>query len=183
MRFPFMLPLIAVVIPASASAQQVVLGKSLQASCYERALHDQHSATALNVCNRAVANANNTLRHRAATYINRGIVLMHRDQLGAALEDFDEAMELEPELGDIYTNRAALFIRMGRYDEAVLMADRALALNTERPQSALFNRAVAYENLGEVKKAYLDFKRAAELDPGWAAPRAELERFSVVSAS
>jgi hypothetical protein len=33
--------------------------------------------------------------------------------------------------------------------------------------------------LGDNKSAYLDFLKAAKLDPTWAAPKSELTRFSV----
>ena len=39
---------------------------------------------------------------------------------------------------------------------------------------------MANEALGNVREAYQDYRAASELAPGWAAPRADLQRFRVV---
>ncbi len=78
-----------------------------------------------------------------------------------------------------YVNRGAAYVGSSRYDEGLAQIDRGLALGVKDPQKAYYNRAIAHENLGDVKAAYLDFSKAAELDPDWQAPKQELTRFTV----
>jgi tetratricopeptide (TPR) repeat protein len=65
------------------------------------------------------------------------------------------------------------------YEAAVESITRGIGLNTEEPHKAYYNRAIAYEAIGNVRAAYDDYTRAAELAPEWAQPRTELARFTV----
>jgi Tfp pilus assembly protein PilF len=86
-------------------------------------------------------------------------------------------------IADAYTNRGAAQMSLKQFEAARADIDKGLALGSGEPQRAYYNRAVADEHLGDDKAAYLDFMRAAMLDPNWAAPRGELARFKVSEAS
>lgn len=168
---------------AALSAQaSIVIGESRQFGCYEHALYDHDSAAARRDCNAAVDDPAMIRSDRAATFVNRGIVLMHRGDMQAALSDYD-ALALDPQLGDAHVNRAVVFIRQGRYADAIEAATTGLGLKVERPHAAYFNRAVAHEALDDLKNAYLDYRKASELAPDWAPPKQELARFSVAGAN
>ena len=47
------------------------------------------------------------------------------------------------------------------------------------PTGSCFNRAMAYEDNGDLKNAYLDYLEAAELNPAWDQPARQLTRFNV----
>ena len=47
------------------------------------------------------------------------------------------------------------------------------------PAKAYFNRAMAHEGMDDLKSAYLDYRKAEEIQPEWDAPRKELDRFTV----
>lgn len=64
----------------------------------------------------------------------------------------------------------------GRSDNASLTTC-TLALETEI--LSFRDQARTYVNRGDVKAAYLDYSKAAELDPDWDAPKTELARFTV----
>jgi tetratricopeptide (TPR) repeat protein len=66
-----------------------------------------------------------------------------------------------------------------RYSEGLDQIDKGLALGVKDPEKALFNRAMAHEGLGDMKAAYQDYSKAAELNPAWDAPKNELARFTV----
>jgi glycosyltransferase involved in cell wall biosynthesis len=91
----------------------------------------------------------------------------------------DVARRLAPDIGDVFVNRGAALVLMGRYDEAEADLTRGISLGSKRPQDALFNRAVAREARGDLKGAYLDYSQAARLAPDWQAPKTELARFAV----
>ncbi len=76
-------------------------------------------------------------------------------------------------------NRGATFVGEERYREGLEQIDRGLALGVKDPEKAWFNRGLANEGLGDLKAAYRDYTRAAELKPDWTPPRTELARFKV----
>ena len=59
------------------------------------------------------------------------------------------------------------------------MFDRALELGTDEPEVAFFGRGLAHEDIGDLKSAYADLRRAAELRPQWPQPAQELARYQV----
>ena len=65
----------------------------------------------------------------AAAYVNRGSVKVATDQLEAALNDFDRAIELDPLISDVYQNRGITYLLLGREAEAERDFTRCLELN------------------------------------------------------
>lgn len=82
-------------------------------------------------------------------------------------------------IGIAYLNRAAALVGLERFAEALPVFERALALGVDRPQLAYFDRGIARESLGDIKGAYLDYRKASELDPKMEIARAQLTRFTV----
>jgi tetratricopeptide (TPR) repeat protein len=120
-------------------------------------------------------------RDRAATFVNRGIIHLHRGNNDRALADFDDAISLEPELAEGYTNRAAALIELRDYRGALEAVSRSLALSPLQPEKAYYISGVAHEELGDVAAAYRDYRRAAEIAPEWQVAQRELSRFRVTS--
>jgi Tfp pilus assembly protein PilF len=54
-------------------------------------------------------------------------------------------------------------------------------MGAAEPQDAHFNRAIAYEALGDLRAAYEDYKAALAIKPDWALPQRELARFTVTT--
>lgn len=179
MRLLLSILIITALSAGPALAQQLVIGRTLQASCYQKALHEDFSASALKLCDRALADARASLKDRAATHVNRGVILLNQDEYDDALADFQDALSMNDKLGDAYVNLAAVYVRLDRPAQAAEAATRALDFELTSPHGAYFNRAVAREELGDVAGAYQDYREAARLAPDWEAPRLELERFSV----
>jgi tetratricopeptide (TPR) repeat protein len=164
----------------SAGAAVQVLGTSMAASCSKAAFDNQSHLKALDVCNRSLEEEAMNGRDRAATYVNRGIVLMRRGDYPAAMRDFENAIQLEPALGETYANRGSLHIVEGRFQQAVNDFNRALELGLAQPERTYFNRAVAREWMDDAKGAYFDYQRAAQLNPKWPEPQEQMVRFTVI---
>ena len=116
---------------------------------------------------------------RAANYNNRGVLLFAEDRLEEALQDFQQAIQLRETLANAHANRGYPLVALGRWTEAVTALDRGIALGAEEAAKAHFSRAIAHEELGQLREAYQDYTSAAELDPQWDAPIQELSRFRV----
>jgi tetratricopeptide (TPR) repeat protein len=162
----------------AASAYVIVVGGSFATACYQNARASLATPRALDQCTEALTEALSD-RDRAGTHVNRGIIYMNRRAYGRALVDFDNAIAIYPELAEGHINRGAALLAQEDYAGAIAAINRGLELGPEEPARAYYNRAVAHELLGEVRAAYYDYRRAAELAPEWDAPRAELTRFRV----
>ena len=163
-----------------AGAAVQVLGSSLASSCSKAAFTNQTHAAALETCNRSLEEESLIAHDRAATHINRGILLMRRGNYEAAMRDFEEAAVIEPTLGEAYANRGSLHVVEGRFPQAVADFDRALTLGLTQPERTYFNRGVAREWMDDARGAYLDYRKAAQLNPEWPDPQEQMIRFTVI---
>jgi tetratricopeptide (TPR) repeat protein len=166
---------------APAGASVFVIGSTDARLCFESADSPISPQT------RDIRRCDDALRHDSlssyeilATHVNRGILRLRRGLIDAAVDDFDAAMAIDPNQPEAYLNKGAALIQRENPAEAVSLFTVALEHNTRRPAVAHYGRAVANEQLGNVRAAYQDYRRASELDPDWAAPRADLQRFRVV---
>ena len=166
-----------------ARASVTVIGGGMAEACSRAVRAGQADQDLLNVCTYALEQEALRRRDRAGTLVNRGIVQMRMKLLGRALSDFERAESLNPNIGETFVNRGAALIMLDRYPEALAEIDRGMAIGIEEPAKAYFNRAIAKEGLEDLKGAYLDFRKAAELDPEWELPRNQLARFTVTTVS
>jgi len=171
--------LAAAAVPASAGV--VVVGNSDARLCYEAADSPlMPNAGDIRRCDEALLRESLSNYEIVATHVNRGILRLRRGLVDGAVADFDRAIALDPEQPESYLNKGAALIRRENPQEALQLFTVALERNTTRPALAHYGRAVANEALGNVAAAYRDYRRASELDPDWAEPRADLRRFRVV---
>ena len=171
---------IAVLAAAPAAASITVIGGTSARTCYEAADSPlAPSPETFAACDRALLAERLAERDVVATHVNRGILRVRSGDLVGGIEDFDSAIALDPRVGEAWFNRGAALLRRNSPAEALSSFEAAVARGIDRPALAHLGRAVAHEALGDVRAAYADYRRASELDPGWARPRAELARFSV----
>lgn len=165
--------------PATATVHTV--GSSFAESCYRAAEARDTSRIARDSCDKALSEDALSLADRAGTYVNRGVLSMISGDLVRANQDFERALALDPRQPEAWLNKAIAQMRTGNGGAALEMADRSIALRTERPAIAYYIRGVANEDAGNVKAAYADFRRARELAPKWSVPAVELARYQVKS--
>lgn len=130
----------------------------------------------LDACNRALEEVNLSRRDRAATLVNRGILLAALDEYQDALNDYNEGLELQPELPQAWNGKGNLYYLAQRYDDAVAAYQRALELNLPERQVAHYNLGITYEKLGDKTEAERSYATALELAPDWAPAKERLER-------
>ncbi|WP_297515237.1 tetratricopeptide repeat protein [uncultured Caulobacter sp.] len=164
---------------AHAVAGDLVIGSGSAQECSDAAQKGRSDNRSVLACTTALEVETLNFRDRARTFVNRGVLQMRQRQFAAARADFDQANTIDPNLGEAYVNRGATFVGESRYQEGVQQIDKGLALGVKEPEKAFFNRGLANEGLGDLKAAYKDYSRAAELKPDWPAPKTELARFTV----
>lgn len=166
-------------VAGAAGASNLVIGGGAAKECSDAAEKGRTDNRAVLACTTALEVETLNFRDRARTYVNRGVLQMRQRQFGAARADFDEASNIDPNLGEAYVNRGATFVGESRYREGVEQIDKGLNMGVKAPEKAFFNRGLANEALGDLTAAYKDYSRAAELKPDWLAPKTELARFTV----
>lgn len=178
-------------LPATASkAAVIVLGGGFAQMCYEAArdVNDPTMMTItgsridlapIDVCNFAIGAGDLTSRDLAGTYNNRGVILFAAGMYTDALRDFEMAIRQSNMLAEPHVNRGASLVALKRWGDAVPSLDRGIELGAVELDKAYYNRAIAHEELGDVRRAYFDYMKAAELSPAWEEPRLQLARFTV----
>jgi Tfp pilus assembly protein PilF len=173
---------VALLLPAGAAASTItVLGAGPAATaCYKAADSDGAPRTEdLAACDQALMQPDLRYSHQIATLVNRGIVRFRLNQFDGAKADFDAVLARQPGQPDALINKAIVSLASGgEIESAVSMLDRGLAGSPQRPWVGYYGRAVAHELAGRDAQAYRDYKKAAELKPGWRVARTAMARFS-----
>ena len=170
-------------IPSGAHAAVSVIGGGIAHSCFVAA-ERTGTLAAEETCTMALDEMSLSLRDRAATYVNRGVVRTGIRRFEAALSDYNQAIamgeHLSPvDLGVAYINRASVLNATGHYTQAIEDTNKGLSLGTARPEIAYYVRALSEEELGDVRAAYFDYKQSIALVPGFEPAAQELKRFHV----
>lgn len=100
-------------------------------------------------------------------YNNRGIYLANLGKHKEALEDFANAIALNPSNARSYYNRAQLHKKMKQPEEAMRDYSRAIDLNPVFVE-AYNNRGNLYKVMGKLENALRDYNKAIESDPNSA---------------
>ncbi len=171
--------LAALVIAGPTRASVTVIGGGQAEACSRAALAGKSELRFETPCTKSLEEEQLSPRDRAGTFVNRGVLRMRRSNWQAATKDFNQAVHIKPDLAEAYINRGAASIGEHRYADGLTDLNKGIALGSEEPAKAYYNRALAYEGLEDVKAAYFDYQKAVELSPEWAAPKEQLVRFHV----
>jgi tetratricopeptide (TPR) repeat protein len=96
------------------------------------------------------------------TLMNLGTLLYETQNYIEAKNMFSQSIEINPDYLPAYINRSAIYIEMGKYEEAIADLDLYI-LNDDKNGQAYLNRGIANENTFRWKEACRDWKRAMEL--------------------
>jgi tetratricopeptide (TPR) repeat protein len=172
--------LAAALLSPAASAAVMVLGEGPGHACYESAKRQEASKAALDVCSQAILDVALTPRDRAASFSNRAVIRLNRAEGQQALADCERALALGQDFAATFINKGAALIMLKRFEEARTALDSAVSLAEGADRlPALVNRAMAREELGDVKGAYADLQAALAIKPDYAPALKELERFTL----
>lgn len=165
---------------APAGAAVSVLNGTLANSCYQAAEFGGSSIEGERLCTLALQETALSARDRAATYINLGIVRSRNGDSEGALDSYNRGLDIDPSLGEGYVDRGAVQILLKNYQAAIADITKGLELNANKPEIAYYDRAIANEAVGNIRDAYIDYKKAVELRPDFALANDQLSRFKVV---
>ncbi len=84
-----------------------------------------------------------------------------------AIQEFSEAIRLNPKLAAAHYNRGEIYFKKGDYAQAIRDFTSTISLAPDYT-FAYYSRGVANEKTGDVKEAILDFSHTIRLKPGFA---------------
>ncbi|MFQ5897623.1 MAG: tetratricopeptide repeat protein, partial [Candidatus Methylomirabilia bacterium] len=164
-----LLGLALVLLAGCASGQEAQLNELRARAAYDTALRDlseNRFSTALASLRQAVS-----LDPEQPRYHNTlGLVHLDLKDLPEAMAAFEKAIALDPEYAEAHQNLGVALAQSGRYDEAIKQYQTALALPLyTNPDTAYYNLALAYRDVGRLKEAEDALRRALKLEPTMVA--------------
>ena len=115
-------------------------------------------------CTAAIESGQLSTGNLAITFYNRGIAYLDRLAHDRAIQDFDQAIRLNPSLGFAFNNRGLAYSRKGNDDRAIQDFDQAIRLDPSNV-IAFDNRGSAYQDKGDYDRAIQDFDQVIRLNP------------------
>lgn len=105
-------------------------------------------------------------------YYNRGVVYKKKKEYKKAIADYTEAVEASPAFAMCYNNRGMIFDIWEQYDKAIADYSKSIELNNDSKATeySYNNRGFAYFNIGDLKNAEKDLRKAIKLNPNYAMP-------------
>lgn len=93
-----------------------------------------------------------------------------------AIAECKRAIAIDPDFGNPYNDIGAYLIALGRYDDAILWLERAIAAPRYGPRHyPHFNMGRAYFAKNMIGRALECFKKALEIDPNYSLARQAVE--------
>ena len=98
----------------------------------------------------------------ANKYYKRGVAYTENGDYDCAIEDFTQAIELNPNFAEAYYQRGLADAKKGEVDKAIADYTKAIALKPNYAD-AYYRRSKAWLRLGETEKAKSDMKTASKI--------------------
>src|SRR5262249_42702382 len=98
-------------------------------------------------------------------YFQRGYAFQKLEEHRKSIEDFDRALERNPEDGEAYGHRGFSRYLLKEFEQAIADYDMAASLCPKKA-CFFFDRGVCHGEIGDHQGAIQDYDRAAELEPG-----------------
>ena len=145
-------------IPAQAQHSQA------WTSCYASEADGVSPDLKISGCSTVILSGTLSDSDLALAYNNRGFAYGTRGQHDDAIQDYDQAIKLDPSDAIVYNNRGFAYSNKGQLDRAIEDYDQAIGLD---PSDATVynNRGFAYSIKGQLDRAIQDYDQAIKLDP------------------
>ena len=115
--------------------------------------------------------------HLPEAWNNLGFIYLRRRRLEEALDNFEKALALQPDMAEALVNAGSIHLMRQEYDEAAAFFERSTRADTSYAP-AFGNLGVVYARQGQHAKARRMLERVLELKPGDRRARALLQQLS-----
>jgi tetratricopeptide (TPR) repeat protein len=129
----------------------------------------------LRICTEVIKAAQVPSHNLAIAYDRRGKLYRDKSDYQRAIADFDEAIKLDPEFIEAFTDRGIAYFRQGQVDRAIADYDQAIKLRYF-DVAALTSRGQAYQSKGDYDGAIKDYNVIISMYPARVSASAFRER-------
>src|SRR5215510_13623432 len=154
--------LVLVLSPATDSVWAV--GKPTANEDIPKCYKSTNSEMAINYCTQVIESGQLSGKGLAFAFYKRANGYYERGQYDRAIEDYNQAIRLNPNHANAFSNRGVAYGRKGDYDRAVENYDEAIRLNPKHA-AALYGRGNAYRRKGDYDRAIENYDEALRLNP------------------
>jgi len=147
-------------------------GDSKAQACFDNAEYAAKNMPIVNKgmlepCDYALDFGTLSLKDRAATYCNRGIIHAANENIESAMSDYSKALAISPDTPEIFVNRGNAYFMDRNFAMALEDYDHSVALGINELHVVRYNMGMALENIGNLEAAEEQFLAALELQQGW----------------
>ena len=112
-------------------------------------------------CTTVIQSGKEPKNNLVIAFNNRGTAYSDKGQHDRAIEDFDQAIKLDPSDADVFNNRGTAYSDKGQHDRAIQDYDQAIKLSRER--IVYYNLGNAYSAKDQLDRAIEDYDQAIKL--------------------
>jgi tetratricopeptide (TPR) repeat protein len=153
--------IVALAIGVTLSAAPALAQSKLEIACAGSAGATIEQRIA--ACDKIIKSGRGTPHERAVAFNYRGGALYYSGKPERAMEDYDQAIKLDPFYAHAYNNRCWSGAVLGRTEQAAADCTRVLKLNNVA--NTFENRGFIYLKRGEFDRAIVDYEAGLRLDP------------------
>jgi tetratricopeptide (TPR) repeat protein len=115
-------------------------------------------------CSEIIEETQQSPKILALAHNNRGVAYKVKGEYELALQDYNLAIQLNPNAANHYNNRGIIYRLKHEYDRAIADYDEAIWLKRDYI-AAFYNRAFAYADKGDYDRALEDFGVVLRFNP------------------
>ena len=138
---------------------------SAQSSTYWSQCLGRDVDAVIDGCTAVIRSGHEPLEKLATAFDNRGVAYRLKGQYDRALQDYEQALQLNPSNANAYNNRGIIFRIKGEYGRAIADYDEAIWLRKGDFPAAYYNRALAYADKGDYEQSLRDFDVVMRFNP------------------
>jgi tetratricopeptide (TPR) repeat protein len=121
--------------------------------------------TVINGCTAVIQSGREPPDRLATAFDNRGVAFRLKAEYDRAMQDYEQAIRLNPGNANAYNNRGIIYRIKGEYAHAIADYDEAIWLKNGDFPAAYYNRALAYSDIGEYEHSLRDFDVVMRFNP------------------
>jgi tetratricopeptide (TPR) repeat protein len=130
----------------------------------------EYSARLIPACSSVIRSHQQAPVNLARAFFYRGRALAAKGQFDRAIQDFDQAIRLDPGFPDAFNFRGVAQVGEGQFERAIADFDQAIQRDANYA-IAIYNRGLAAQNLGRTDEAARYFEKAKQVGPRLIPPK------------
>jgi tetratricopeptide (TPR) repeat protein len=129
----------------------------------------EYSDRLIMACTAVILSQRHTPVELARAFFYRGRAQGAKSDFDEAIQDFDQAIRLDPAFPDAFNFRGVAWAGKGQFERAIADFDQAIKLDANYAV-AIYNRGLAAQNLGRTDEAARFFEKAKQAGPRLIPP-------------